>query len=611
MSWTVTTNEDHDAEMTKGITDILNQVVDDDFDSPSKAPSDRNGNHSELFGNGKHGSSFMSQGPPRALNPSELQHTPVKDGGMEGFSSWVRQQQGTPNSNRTSPTPTGAYLPQSQASPPSATRTAGSGGNSPMKYTTGENSPTVPNSQIEALQEERRRLMLQMEELQLQEAELRRSGAPYDPYGLMSPNIQQPQFQGLQSPQQQLTVDNVRGRIYETAKDQHGCRFLQRLLDQAPNESIEAAQLILSEILQNIPELMTDQYANFLVQKLFDMMPHDVRYTVAQVAAPHLCQISLTPHGTFSVQKLIETIATREEMEVVQSALKVEVVQLVKDVHGNHVIQKVLQRFEHQDTQFIYDALTADCVAIATNKQGCCVLQRCLEYASDAQRQQMVKSIVGSALTLVQDPFGNYVVQYVLDGKDVHINDAIADLFLPHLVMLSTNKFSSNVVEKVIKGSSVALKEKYVMLLFDQNILMRLLRDDYGNYVVQTALTEAPYNHAEQLVMCIRPVLHHIRNAPYAKKLEAKMDLCLKKKSGNFGHSPHGHRHRHHDHPHQHHHHQHGNPHHHHMHSPTHHMPPHAMHHHNQHDYDMPSPQHHRPFRATAAPWSPQLSMDH
>lgn len=530
---------------------------------------------------------------------------------MDSFNNWVRQQGNTPNG-----------APQQN-------------GNAPYNGEQQEGETEDSNQQgggtLDAIQEQRRQLMMQMEELQMAEADIRRNGSGnlMSPYGdnnsPYSPNGQ---------PQQQLTLESVRGRIYETAKDQHGCRFLQRLLDQGQQESIEAAQVILSEILQNIPELMTDQYANFLVQKLFDMMPHDVRYTVAQVAAPHLCTISLTPHGTFSVQKLIETIATREEMEVVQNALKIDVVQLVKDVHGNHVIQKVLQRFEHADTQFIYDALTADCVAIATNKQGCCVLQRCLEYANDPQRHQMVSAIVQAALTLVQDPFGNYVVQYVLDGKEVVVNDAIAELFLPHIVMLATNKFSSNVVEKVVKGCSNAAKEKYVMTLFDQNTLMRLLRDDYGNYVVQTGLTEAPYHLAEQLVMCIRPIMHHIRNAPYAKKLEAKMDLVLKKKAGFSPHRGPRHHHDHHGHHHGgygmghpgghhggHHHHHH---HHHHMggrggHPGMNGGPEggfggghHGGHHqggHERHQNGGMNDQH-RPFRATAAPWSPQLSME-
>lgn len=36
-----------------------------------------------------------------------------------------------------------------------------------------------------------------------------------------------------------ITIDNLRGKVYETAKDQHGCRFLQRWLE-AHNHSKES-----------------------------------------------------------------------------------------------------------------------------------------------------------------------------------------------------------------------------------------------------------------------------------------------------------------------------------------------------------------------------------
>ena len=232
------------------------------------------------------------------------------------------------------------------------------------------------------------------------------------------------------------------------------------------------------EIVPHVPELMTDQYANFLVQKLFDLMPNDIRYEVAQVAAPHLSAIALTPHGTFSIQKLIETIATREEMEIVQKSLARDVARLVKDVHGNHVIQKVLQRFEHNDKQFIYDSMSGDCLSVATNKQGCCVLQRCLEFASSEQRLQLVSAIVKCSQQLVQDPYGNYVVQYVLEAGDTNVNDAIGTILLPNLVMLCVNKFSSNVVEKMLRVISVTVRDRYMVFMRDPQVLIRLLQDD-------------------------------------------------------------------------------------------------------------------------------------
>ncbi|CAG9573635.1 putative pumillio protein 3 [Leishmania major strain Friedlin] len=333
-----------------------------------------------------------------------------------------------------------------------------------------------------------------------------------------------------------LTADSLRGRVYETAKDQHGCRYLQRWLDT--NCDPEALQVMMNEIIPHVGELMTDQYANFLIQKLFDIMPDDVRYKVAIVAAPQICMISLTPHGTFSVQKMIETISTREEMEIISEALCKDVVRLVKDAHGNHVIQKVLQRFDFDDKEYIYRAVATDCVSIAKNKQGCCVLQRCLEHASPRQKAALVDQVLACCLQIVQDPFGNYVLQYVLEEHDSKINDTIALAFLPHLVQLSMNKFSSNVMEKVLRGASGPVQVMYMEEMCNPEIISHLIQDDYGNYVLQTALTINAPVQAAQLVNVIRPFMPLIRNAPYAKKMEGKMENVARKVECNHFHAP-------------------------------------------------------------------------
>lgn len=332
------------------------------------------------------------------------------------------------------------------------------------------------------------------------------------------------------------SFDAIQGKVYETAKDQHGCRFLQRWLEM--NCNTEAVQALMSEIIPHVGELMMDQYANFLLQKLFDVMPRDVRLKVAKVAAPKIASIAMTAHGTFSVQKMIETISCPEEMEMIREALSEDVVRLVKDAHGNHVIQKVLNRFHPVDKQFIYDAVSKDCVGIATNKQGCCVLQRCLEYASPSQKSALVNHILSCCLEIVQDPFGNYVLQYVLDENDSKINDTIAIAFLPHVVHLCINKFSSNVMEKVLRGASVQIQETYVERMCNRDIVTRLIQDDFGNYVLQTALMISNPVQAENLVVAIRPLLHLIKNAPYAKKLESKIDSILKRSEGSFRQQP-------------------------------------------------------------------------
>lgn len=59
---------------------------------------------------------------------------------------------------------------------------------------------------------------------------------------------------------------------------------------------------------------------------------------------------------------------------------------LIKDINGNHVIQKCLQRLSFTDKQFVYDAVSAHCVEVATHRHGCCVLQRCIDFSAENQK---------------------------------------------------------------------------------------------------------------------------------------------------------------------------------------------------------------------------------
>lgn len=59
--------------------------------------------------------------------------------------------------------------------------------------------------------------------------------------------------------------------------------------------------------------------------------------------------------------------------------------------------------------------------------------------------------------------------------------------------------------------------------LLNRTRLEKLLRDSYGNYCVQTALDYAEPGQRALLVEGIRPVLPLIRNTPYGKRIQNKL----------------------------------------------------------------------------------------
>tara|TARA_R110002050_G_scaffold299366_1_gene464732 strand:- start:608 stop:1597 length:990 start_codon:yes stop_codon:yes gene_type:complete len=208
-------------------------------------------------------------------------------------------------------------------------------------------------------------------------------------------------------------IDQCRGRVYSLCKDQYGCRFLQKQLDEETDGSV--TELIFEETRERFVDLMTDPFGNYLCQKLLEHCTDEQRLALIEVIAGDLVSISKNMHGTRAVQTTIEHLCTQEHVQLIVASLKSSVVQLIQDLNGNHVIQRCLHCLTSKDNQFIYDAVASHCVDVATHRHGCCVFQRCIDHGSDAQKLQLVREITENTLKLVRDPYGNYVVQYVLD----------------------------------------------------------------------------------------------------------------------------------------------------------------------------------------------------
>ncbi|OZJ02584.1 hypothetical protein BZG36_03653 [Bifiguratus adelaidae] len=315
-------------------------------------------------------------------------------------------------------------------------------------------------------------------------------------------------------------LEELVGDIYSLCKDQHGCRYLQKKLEEHNDQYTD---MIFTEVFSHFVELMTDPFGNYLCQKLLEYCNDEQRTIIVETVAPELVNISLNMHGTRAVQKMIEYLSTRQQIDIVIYALNPNVVTLIKDLNGNHVIQKCLNRLSSEDNQFIYNAVSKNCVEVATHRHGCCVLQRCIDHASDAQKTQLVTEITYHALTLVQDPFGNYVVQYVLDLGDAQYSDTLIKRFIGHVCTLSVQKFSSNVMEKCIRVAENETRGYLIEEMLNKTRLEKLLRDSYANYVVQTSLDYADAVQRAQLVDCIRPLLPAIRNTPYGKRIQGKL----------------------------------------------------------------------------------------
>ncbi|OEH79556.1 pumilio-family RNA binding repeat domain-containing protein [Cyclospora cayetanensis] len=285
--------------------------------------------------------------------------------------------------------------------------------------------------------------------------------------------------------------------LFRTAKDQGGCRLLQRLLaDGTPDEVDRVFNMAFSRL----EELMTDAYGNYLFQKLLDVCSDDQLRQLLHAITPHLKDICLDPHGTRTAQKLIEVICgSRQSPSLTQElicAFEPLVVDLATDANGNHVIKRFLWCSTRESSacsiDFILKTACDHCVHIATERHGCCVMQRCCEAATGVLKDQILAEVAANALLLSQDPFGNYVVQHVLRHDHARIGSAIIMQLRGHVRELSEQKFASNVVEKcLLLGDSEQRAQVIGELLEDPQQLQQLVLHAYGNYGKRAAVCAA------------------------------------------------------------------------------------------------------------------------
>ncbi len=317
--------------------------------------------------------------------------------------------------------------------------------------------------------------------------------------------------------------------VLELARDQCGCRYLQRKLEG--DGAADSFEQIFGQVCAHSAELMVDPFGNYLMQKLIGCCPPEKLEAMLISAGPALCAIALDQHGTRALQKLIEKISTRKQHFMLERYLSPYIVALIGDLNGNHVIQKCIQRFRDCDLQFIVDQISANIVSVATHKHGCCVLQKLLNKCSMRQIEQLGAQIVRHSLALMEDQYANYVVQYLSSMEIDNLNAQLLATVAPCVCQLSCQKFSSNVVEKCLRIRSYRISSQFVTQLLEEilhpDVLPVLIKDQYGNYVVQTAMEVSSSGYKLRFAQALAPLLPQIRFASFGKRIQNKVAAIL------------------------------------------------------------------------------------
>ncbi|THC92004.1 hypothetical protein EYZ11_008534 [Aspergillus tanneri] len=317
-------------------------------------------------------------------------------------------------------------------------------------------------------------------------------------------------------------LKDIYNYIVEFSGDQHGSRFIQQKLETANSDEKEQ---VFREIQGDSLQLMTDVFGNYVVQKLFEHGNQTQKKILANQMKGHILTLSLQMYGCRVVQKALEHILTDQQASMVKE-LENHVLRCVRDQNGNHVIQKAIERVPSEHVQFIINSFIGQVEKLATHPYGCRVIQRMLEHCKEEDRQAILSELHTATSRLIPDQFGNYVIQHVIENGEESDRSRMIAKVMKELIMFSRHKFASNVVEKSIDFGERSQRRQIITMLTTpdekgEDHLAELIRDQYGNYVIQKILGQLKGAERESLVEEIKPALCHMKKYSYGKQIVA------------------------------------------------------------------------------------------
>ena len=318
-----------------------------------------------------------------------------------------------------------------------------------------------------------------------------------------------------------LTVDAVRGNVMRLVKSHAGSRFVQQKLDARDPAFF---QLFYEEMADHVPELMVDNFSHFAIEKLIAACSDEQCLLLLQRLAPAIGVVACQKHGSFSVQALVDTLHTPAQVYTLVESMKADIMRILTHASGHFVVLRMLQRFPYQSTKFIDDAITNNVGVVATDHHGLRVFKAVLCVRRPSELTRLFKQVARMTMKLVENQYGNYSLQAVLDVAPPGVRTNIKVKMEGKYMRLSKQKFSSNVVEKCLKQSSSHWRTIIIRELTAQPAVAELLRDRYGNYVLQTALSVANAQQVGEIVRSITPYLASLRD-----NVRSKWKKMLKK----------------------------------------------------------------------------------
>ncbi|ESQ42334.1 hypothetical protein EUTSA_v10015510mg [Eutrema salsugineum] len=191
---------------------------------------------------------------------------------------------------------------------------------------------------------------------------------------------------------------------------------------------------------------------------------------------------------------------------------------IMNDKYASYVAIRAMVVFDQEKKYAMYEHILHHALDIACDQHGCIALNEIITDADDSFYRNLLLDVVAqNALFLSNDASGNFVVQHVLKLCDLRCTHNVAVSLRGHCVDLSFKRYGSYIVEKLLDAEVSMAMVVMELLECEGDRLMRLARNEFGNFVVVKALKATQKMSRVDLfgglVHKLTPFLHLLRRS--------------------------------------------------------------------------------------------------
>jgi hypothetical protein len=231
------------------------------------------------------------------------------------------------------------------------------------------------------------------------------------------------------------------GGIAETSMSNISYQDVPTMMDDSTFPSHDAPDAASSEPVMWVPMLVpVEEFENWQETNNYTWyMPPEQEYAemeensqqvqglLASVSGKVL-KMARDIQGTRLVQQAFLEAQFDEERLALASEIKGHVWDLLKCLHGNHVLQKCIETLPPQDVQFVIDEISqpgrGGAAQAARHRFGCRAMERVLEHCSAEQVAPLVGQLLADSVALSSHEFGHFVMVHLLQ----HCPDVVSPI---------------------------------------------------------------------------------------------------------------------------------------------------------------------------------------